>query len=101
MSNESAEQQLRRQVEELKRQLREQQEGHAGSPAHPLNAKPWRPSAFTICALVLGLAVLAIGAFFTGYLPLQRRDASVRAEAQEHEKDTPRLEVMRVGRSSL
>ena len=62
------EQQLRQQVDDLKRRLREQEEGHSG-------------------------------AFVAGYIPLQRREALVRAEADEHGKDLPHMEVMRVGRS--
>lgn len=100
LQDEPVQQQLRRQVEDLKRQLREREEAHAGSPAHPPAGEIWKPSGVTISALVLGLAVLLIGAFFTGYLPLQRRDAAVRAEAQEHGKDLPRMAVIRVGRSS-
>ncbi len=101
MNSESAEQQLRRQVEDLERQLREQQEAHGGSGGHGPFRERWKPSAFTISALLLALAVLLIGAFFAGYIPLQKRDALVRAEARAHEKELPRMEVMRVGRSSL
>ncbi|HSP68979.1 MAG TPA: efflux RND transporter periplasmic adaptor subunit [Bryobacteraceae bacterium] len=90
------EQQLRQQVDDLKRQLREQKEGHAAPPP-----KRWRPSAITIIALLLGLVVLFAGAFVAGYIPLQRREALVRAESQERGKDLPRMEVMRVGRSSI
>jgi RND family efflux transporter MFP subunit len=96
MSSESAEQQLRRRIEELERQLREQKAEHAGPPAIR-----WKPSPITISVLLLGLAVVLVGAFFAGYIPLQKRDALVRAEAQEHEKELPRMEVMRVGRSSI
>jgi RND family efflux transporter MFP subunit len=93
---ESAEQQLRRRVEELERQLRERKPvAHSGAPA-----ERWRPSGLTISALVLGFALLLTGAFFAGYVPLQKRDALVRAESQEHGKDLPRMEVMRIGRSS-
>jgi RND family efflux transporter MFP subunit len=93
---ESAEQQLRRRVEELERQLRERKpEVHSGAPA-----ERWRPSGLTISALALGFVLLLAGAFFAGYVPLQKRDALVRAESQEHGKDLPRMEVMRVGRSS-
>jgi RND family efflux transporter MFP subunit len=99
MSSESAEQQLRRRVEDLERQLREQQ-GHV-PPRHGPLAERWKPSAITISVLLLGLAVLLIGAFFAGYIPLERRDSLVRAEAQEHDKELPRMEVMRVGRSSI
>ena len=72
----STEQQLRRQVDDLRRQLREQKEGLPG----PL-AKPWKPSAVTISALLLGFVVLLIGAFLAGYIPLQKRDAAVRADS--------------------
>ena len=90
------EQQLRQQVDDLKRQLREQHEGHSGPPA-----KRWRPSAITISALLFGLMVLLVGAFVAGYIPLQRREALVRTEADEHGKDLPHMEVMKVGRSSI
>jgi RND family efflux transporter MFP subunit len=90
------EQQLRQQVDDLKRQLREHQEAHMGPPL-----KHWRPSAITIIALLLGLVVLFVGAFVAGYMPLRRREALVRAESEERGKDPPRMEVMRVGRSSI
>jgi RND family efflux transporter MFP subunit len=96
MKDESVEQQLRRRVEDLERQLRQQEEGRSGPPA-----KRWKPSPITISVLLLGLAVLLIGAFFAGYIPLQRRDALVRAEEQEREKELPHMEVLRVGRSSI
>jgi RND family efflux transporter MFP subunit len=90
------EQQLRQQVDDLKRQLREQHEGQSGPPV-----KPWKPSAITIMALLLGLVVLLAGAFVAGYIPLQKREALVRTEAGEHGKDLQHMEVMKVGRSSL
>ncbi len=90
-----SEQELRQQVDDLKRQLR-QREGHSGPPGNR-----WKPSALTISALLVGLVVVLVGAFLAGYIPLQRRDALVRAESEEHGKDLPRMEVMRVGRSSI
>lgn len=96
MSSESSEQQLRRRVEELERELRLQRQEHPGPP--PMR---WKPSPITISVLLLGLAVLLIGAFFAGYVPLQKRDAMVRAEEQEREKELPHMEVMRVGVSSV
>jgi RND family efflux transporter MFP subunit len=101
MNDDSAERQLRGEVEDLKRQLRERQAEHSGSPATRPPTERWKPSPITISVLLLGLAVLLIGAFFAGYIPLQRRDALVRAEAQEHETELPRMQVMRVGRSSI
>src|SRR5262245_52998422 len=91
-SNESTEEQLRRQVEELKKQLRAQREVQAGPPADR-----WRPSGITISALVLLFVVLMVGAFFAGYIPLQKREAIVQAEANEREKSLPRMEVMQAG----
>src|SRR6185369_1026922 len=91
-SNESTEEQLRREVEELKRQLRAQREVHTGPPADR-----WRPSGITISALLLAFVILMVGAFFAGYIPLQRREATVQAEANEREKSLPRMEVMQVG----
>ena len=94
--SDSAEQQLRRQVEDLKRQLREREEGRSGPPI-----QRWHPSGITVSALLLAAVLLLVGAFLAGYIPFQRREASVLAEAQEREKGLPRMEVMRVGRSSI
>ena len=92
---ESTEEKLRKEVEDLKRQLREQH----GS-AHPAIAKPWHPSAITIWALFLGAIVLIVVAFFAGYIPLQKRNAVIGSQAQEQEQALPRVEVIEVGRSS-
>ena len=62
-------------MEDLKRQLREREEGRSGPPV-----QRWHPSGITISALLLGAVVLLVGAFFAGYIPFQRREASVRAE---------------------
>jgi RND family efflux transporter MFP subunit len=92
---ETIEQQLQRQVDELKRQLRAQREGHAGPPPNR-----WKPSALTITALVIGLLLLLAAAFFTGYGRVQNREAAVLAESEQREQSLPQVEVMRVGRSS-
>src|SRR4051812_36035278 len=98
----SAEEQLRREVEDLKRQLREQKgltQGTHGAGAHA-PVKPWNPSAVTIWALFLGSVVLIVVAFFGGYLPLQKRMTVIGQQAQEHDDALPRVEVIEVGRSS-
>jgi RND family efflux transporter MFP subunit len=87
-SSESTEQQLRRELEELKRQL------HSTS-----DAKRWRPSGVTISALLLAFVLIMVAAFFAGYVPLQKRELTVRAEAEEREKSLPRLTVMRAVRA--
>ena len=98
----STEEQLRREVEDLKRQLREQKVLTQGSPhgATHAAAKPWNPSAVTIWALFLGAIVLIVVAFFAGYIPLQKRNAVINAQAEEHDQALPRVEVIRVGASS-
>ncbi len=92
--NESTEQQLRRELEELRQQLRARDEGRSGPPP-----QRWHPSGITISVLLLALIVLLVGAFFAGYAPLQKRDATVRAEAAEQERALPRMDVIRVGRA--
>jgi RND family efflux transporter MFP subunit len=93
--SEPNEQQLQRRIEELERELRQRHEQH---PAAPVDR--WKPSRLTVTALFLGFVVLVIGAFLAGYVPLQRREALVRAAAEEHDKGLPRMEVMQVGRGS-
>jgi len=73
----------------------EHKEKHGGPPA-----ELWRPSGVTISAILLVFALLLVGAFAAGYLPLQRREATVRAEADEREKSLPRMMVMRVRHTS-
>lgn len=103
----SAEEQLRQEVEDLKRQLREQKALTHGAPhgaphgatAHAA-AKPWNPSAVTIWSLFLGVIVLIVVAFFAGYIPLQKRTAVIGQQAQEYDQALPRVEVIEVGASS-
>ena len=91
-SGETAEQ-LRWQVEELQRQLREQR------GRQPLPPGTWKPSGLTISVLLVGVVVVVAGAFIGGYLPFEKRESLVRAEAEEREKSLPRMEVMHVGRA--
>src|SRR5262249_35687582 len=94
---ESTETQLRREVDELKRQLMEQR-----GLIHASHHKIWRPSAMTMWAIFLALIAGIVFAFFAGYIPLQRRMAIVRSEAQEQEQEqtVPRVQVIAVQRSS-
>jgi RND family efflux transporter MFP subunit len=95
---ETTEERLRREVEDLKRQIR-QHEAHGTS--HPgTGAKLWHPSGLTIAAIVLVAIVLTVIAFFAGYIPLQKRNAAIQAEAHEQEVALPRAEVIEVGLSS-
>ncbi len=96
---ETTEERLRKEVEDLKRQLREQK-GLVDGTAHSALKKPWHPSAITIWALFLGAVVLLVVAFFAGYIPLQKRNALIGSQALEQEQAVPRVEVIEVGRSS-
>jgi RND family efflux transporter MFP subunit len=60
----------------------------------------WHPSGVTIAAIVLGVIVLIVMGFFAGYIPLQKREALIRAEAHQQEQALPQVEVIQVGRSS-
>jgi RND family efflux transporter MFP subunit len=96
---ETTEERLRKEVEDLKRQLHEHK-GLVHGSSHSALAKPWHPSALTIWSLFLGVIVLIVVAFFAGYIPLQKRKALVGSQAQEQEQALPRVEVIEVGRSS-
>jgi len=51
-------------------------------------------------ALLVGFAMLFVIAFLAGYLPLQRREATLRAEVSAQDKGLPHLSVSYVGRES-
>jgi RND family efflux transporter MFP subunit len=60
----------------------------------------WTPSRATVSGLLFGLGVLLVVAFFAGYVPLQRRESALRAEAEAQQKGLPRVVVMRVDRGT-
>ena len=93
---ESTEDQLRREVEDLRRKLRQKES--AGGHGEPPKT-PWNPSSVTIWALFLGAAVLLAVAFFAGYLPMQKRNEQLSADAKEIEQSIPRAQVIEVVRS--
>ena len=95
---ETTEERLRREIEDLKRQLREQKglgSAHAG-----LTAKPWHPSSVTLWSIFLGVIVLIVIGFFAGYIPLQKRQTLIRNQALEQDQALPRMGVIEVGLSS-
>ena len=94
---ETTEERLRKENEELKRQLLEHQR-MARSPRHA--TKLWHPSALTIWAIALTVTAGIVVAFFAGYLPLRKRDAVIRNLAQEQEQALARVEVIQVTPSS-
>lgn len=86
--SEQIEEKLRREVEELKRQLQER------------DSKPWRPSGLAISVIVIVLAAAIVAAFFLGYIPRQKREALIQNEAAEQQQTLPRVEVIEVGRAA-
>jgi len=95
----TTEERLRREVEDLRRQLRER-DAASGAAEHGPVGKVWHPSGWTIFAICLGLTVLIAGAFIAGYIPLTQRRAVVETEARQQEQALPRVEVIEVSRSS-
>jgi RND family efflux transporter MFP subunit len=92
---ESTEEALRKEIEDLKRQLRDQKNprsSHAG-----LTVNPWHPSSVTLWSIALGVGVLILLAFFAGYIPLRNRQTLIRNQALEEEQALPRVEVIEVG----
>jgi RND family efflux transporter MFP subunit len=95
-SAETVEERLRRENWELRRQIEDLKgPGHSGSPRNL-----WHPSSLTIWAITLAALVLIAIAFFAGYIPLQKRRAVVLGESKEQEQALPRVEVIKVGRST-
>ena len=96
----TTEERLRRENQDLKRQIEELKgSAHSSSRGGP-SVKVWNPSGVTIWSIVFLAVVLLVVAFFAGYIPLQKRRALIASEAQQQEAALPRVEVVQVGRSS-
>ncbi|HEX7797475.1 MAG TPA: efflux RND transporter periplasmic adaptor subunit [Vicinamibacterales bacterium] len=59
-----------------------------------------RPTRTGVSALLAGTAIVLVAAFLVGYLPLQQREAALRAEADAQHRQVPRVEVIHVSRGS-
>ena len=59
-----------------------------------------RPTRTGVSALLAGTAIVLIAAFLIGYLPMQQREAALRAEADAQHRQLPRVEVIHVSRGS-
>jgi len=79
---------LRAEIEDLKRRLDKQQNTTT------------RPSKGALWTIALLAAVLIVVAFFTGYIPHQRREAVLANEAMTTEKTAPTVNVVAVERSA-
>lgn len=82
----SSEEQLRAEVARLKRELEEQKRA---KDAHSTLAHPARPSGKKIFALIFVLALAFGAAFVMGYIPHQRRQLQLVAEADAQKESLP------------
>lgn len=82
----STEEQLRAEVERLKRELDEQKRS---KDAHSALAHPARPSGKRLLALVLLVLMVFGAAFLLGYIPHQRRQLQLVAEADVQKESLP------------
>jgi len=85
------EQQLRSEIEDLKRQL-------AASKAAP--APPKAPGSRTAVVVVLLLICLILAGYYLGYLPRQKRELALAAESKSDTEALPLVTVTPVTRSS-
>jgi RND family efflux transporter MFP subunit len=86
--------QLRQEVEDLKRQLKEHQKPTA------TGGSVWHPSRAVIVGISLTATILVVAAFFAGYMPLRARNILIRSEASDQATALPRVDVIQVGRTS-
>src|SRR5579864_8144467 len=96
--NLSTEERLRAEVESLQRQLEEQKRLVAQAAPQTHQAEP--PSRMTLGALSLVGVLAVLTAFFAGYLPHQKREALLTAEAKSANEALPAVTVVSVVQSS-
>jgi RND family efflux transporter MFP subunit len=91
----AAEARLKEEIEDLKRQLAEQQKLHE-TGAHPRTG----PSAVTLVLIALTIVGLVVVGFVAGYLPRQKREQVLAAESNESSHTLPAVNFARVERSA-
>ena len=94
----SVEEELRAEIEQLKRRLQSQEHAHAG--AHVLEHPP-RPRRAAILGLLLLIAAIFVVAFFAGYVPRHRRELQLVAEANVQQESLPEVSVVPATRGSI
>jgi multidrug efflux pump subunit AcrA (membrane-fusion protein) len=93
------EEKLRKENEDLKRQLQELKGSPHAREHTGIPTRLWHPSRLTIIAIFLAATATIIVAFVAGYLPRQRRQSLIVDESQQREQALPRVEVTEAGRS--
>jgi RND family efflux transporter MFP subunit len=89
-STTATEEELRAEIERLKRQL----EQNKPPGAHSALEHPKRPSGGRIALLLLLAAAIFLAAFFGGYIPHHRRDMQITAEASAASETLPEVTVV-------
>jgi RND family efflux transporter MFP subunit len=90
--------QLQAEIAELKQRLASQP--HTTHEPHTHGHARKRPSAVTLILLGLLLAAVVVGAFFGGYLPHEKRQTELVADAKSDSETAPLVNVTAVERSS-
>ena len=93
----TSEEQLRAEVEDLKRQLEQQKQGLAAGHGGAAGG----PSARTLVVVVLLLLALAVAGYFFGYAPRQHREQVLAAESRTSSQSLIEVNVAEVKRSGL
>jgi RND family efflux transporter MFP subunit len=93
--NHSTDDQLRLEIEHLKRQLEDHKKLAAAGSAQ----KPSGPSGRTLLAIGPLLVVLVVVGFLAGYLPRRRRESVLAAESKAGSESLPVVNVQKVKRS--
>jgi RND family efflux transporter MFP subunit len=94
---ERTEDELRAEIESLKRQLEEQKGGHG--QVRPDPQKPAPPSRVTLGAILLFGVIALVSAFVAGFIPHSRREKMLSAEATAQSESAPTVTVVPVIRS--
>jgi RND family efflux transporter MFP subunit len=92
----ATEQELRAEIERLKRQLDRKND----PKEHSALEHPKQPKRGTIAMLLVVVAVIFGVAFFTGYIPHHRRDLQVIADTSAQNESLPDVSVMEVKKAS-
>lgn len=94
----SLEEELRAEIEQLKRRLQDHKPAHAGG-THVLEHPP-RPRNRTILGLLVLVAAIFVVAFFAGYVPRHRTALQLVTEAHAEEESLPEVSVAAAIRGS-
>jgi RND family efflux transporter MFP subunit len=95
-STTATEEELRAEIERLKRQL----EQNKPEDAHSALEHPKQPSGRRIALLLLLAAAIFLAAFFGGYIPHHRRDMQITAEASAANESLPEVTVVAAKKGS-